>query len=128
MQLFRPHWTQLPKPWPMAIVSNKPESMCVKIAEGLAMSEFFGRVVGARPHVPVKPDPSLLLAALSEMELEASGADVWMVGDSSNDVRAAKAIGATAVAVSWGLTAVERLEAEEPDVMVNDFSSFVALV
>lgn len=114
-------------PLPMAVVSNKPEPMCVRIADGLEMADYFGRVVGARPKVPVKPDPALLIAALEEMGLSASGKDIWMVGDSSNDVRAARAIGATAVAVSWGLTPVERLEAEKPDAMVDDFGAFVRI-
>jgi phosphoglycolate phosphatase len=114
-------------PRPMAIVSNKPEPMCVKIADGLEMAEYFGRVVGARPSVAVKPDPALLIATLEEMGLSASGRDIWMVGDSVNDIRAARAIGATAVAVSWGLTSVERLEEEKPDVMVDEFDDFVRI-
>ncbi len=115
-------------PLPMAIVSNKPEPMCVTIAQGLGLSESLMAVVGARPSIPVKPDPALLLLAMEVLEVGDPGPDVWMVGDSGNDVLAARAIGASAVAVSWGLTDRERLEALEPDVMLEDFPSLLGLM
>ena len=115
-------------PLPMAIVSNKPEPMCVTIAEGLGLSEFLGAVVGARPSVPVKPDPSLLLAALSELGIADGAENVWMVGDSGNDVLAAREIGATAVAVDWGLTEPSALLELKPDLMLSEFAELASRV
>jgi phosphoglycolate phosphatase len=115
-------------PLPMAIVSNKPEPMCVTIAEGLGLSEFLGAVVGARPSVPVKPDPSLLLAALSELAIADGAENVWMVGDSGNDVLAAREIGATAVAVDWGLTEPSALLELKPDLMLSEFAELASRV
>lgn len=112
-------------PLPMAIVSNKPEPMCVTIAEGLGLSGFLGSVVGARPSVPVKPDPALLEIALGQLGIEARDGSVWMVGDSCNDVNAARAIGATAIAVDWGLTERERLQACGPDVMLSGIAELL---
>ena len=48
-----------------------------------------------------------------------------MVGDSGNDVQAAKAIGASSVAVSWGLTDRDKLASFEPDVMLEEFASIL---
>jgi phosphoglycolate phosphatase len=115
-------------PLPMAIVSNKPEPMCVTIAEGLGLSGFLGAVVGARPSVPVKPDPSLLLAALSELGVADVGPDIWMVGDSRNDVLAAREIGASAVAVGWGLTEASVLLELQPDLMLSEFAELASRV
>jgi phosphoglycolate phosphatase len=115
-------------PRPMALASNKPEPMCVKIVEGLGLAPALPLVVGARPSVPVKPDPAILLAALAELGLEDPGPDVWMVGDSQNDVKAARAIGASAIAVAWGLSNREQLEASGPDLMLEEFPAILELL
>lgn len=65
-----------------------------------------------------KPFPDPILRALDV--LGASSADSAYVGDSPFDVRAAKAAGVLAVAVSWGgIHTRERLEAEAPDALVD---------
>jgi len=115
-------------PLPMAVVSNKPEAMCVTIADGLGLKRFLGTVVGARSSVPVKPDPALLEIALAEMGIGGRGPEVWMVGDSGNDVLAGRAIGATTVSVAWGLTERGRLEGFAADRMIEGMGEMVGLV
>jgi pyrophosphatase PpaX len=52
--------------------------------------------------------------------LDAKPEEAAYVGDSPFDIRAAKAAGAFAVAVSWGgIHSDERLLAEEPDAFVH---------
>ena len=52
--------------------------------------------------------------------LDATPDESAYVGDSPFDIRAAKAAGAFAVAVSWGgIHSDERLLAEEPDAVVH---------
>jgi pyrophosphatase PpaX len=64
-----------------------------------------------------KPDPEPILEALRR--LHAAPDDAAYVGDSPFDVRAAKAAGVLAVAVGWGgIHSGERLQVEEPDVLV----------
>ena len=66
-----------------------------------------------------KPHPAPLRRALDL--LGASPGDAAYVGDSPFDVRAAKAAGTFAVAVTWGgIHAAERLAQEEPDALVAD--------
>jgi len=48
------------------------------------------------------------------------GAAVTLVGDHANDVLAAKANGFRAVAVATGLTPLEELAAQQPDIVVRD--------
>jgi len=65
-----------------------------------------------------KPDPDPVLEALRR--LDAKPEEAAYVGDSPFDIRAAKAAGAFAVAVSWGgIHSDERLLAEEPDAFVH---------
>jgi len=65
-----------------------------------------------------KPDPDPVLFAIEK--LGAEPAQAVYVGDSPFDIRAAKAAGVFAVAVSWGgIHPDERLLAEEPDAFVR---------
>lgn len=114
---------------PLAIVSNKPQAMCEKIAAGLGLDRWIGVVVGARSDQPVKPDPALLRIALTGLgRSEAPAADVWMIGDSANDVRSGQALGATTIAVSYGLSDVRRLADPQPDAILDRFDALARLV
>jgi pyrophosphatase PpaX len=65
-----------------------------------------------------KPEPEPVLEALAR--LGAKPEETAYVGDSPFDIRAAKAAGVFAVAVSWGgIHSDERLLAEEPDAFVR---------
>lgn len=114
-------------PRQLAIVSNKPQPMCDRIAEGLGWRERFSVIVGARPGLPVKPDPALLVLACEAMGLPPFS-EVWMVGDSLNDVRAGRALGATTVAVGYGLTASKTLQGSEPDHYVDSVAELAELL
>ncbi|MCP4195095.1 MAG: HAD hydrolase-like protein [Planctomycetaceae bacterium] len=48
--------------------------------------------------------------------------DVWVIGDTANDIRCAKAIGANSVAVATGGFSVDELAEEKPDVLLTDLS------
>ncbi|MBW7997713.1 MAG: HAD family hydrolase [Candidatus Glassbacteria bacterium] len=47
----------------------------------------------------------------------------YVLGDTVNDIRAARAIGAHAIAVATGTVSSEELAAAEPEVLVDDFAS-----
>lgn len=113
-------------PRPMAIVSNKPQTMCEKIAEYYGLDRYLSAVVGQRPKVPVKPAPDLLRIALED--LGSPDGPVWMVGDSHNDVLSGRAIGAGTVGVTWGIGDLERLRAARPDHVVDSAGELVRIV
>ena len=85
----------------------------------------FDVVIGAEDTARHKPDPEPLLAALER--LDAAPHEAAYVGDSPFDIRAAKAAGMHAVAVSWGgIHGPEALEREEPDVLVRHAEDLLA--
>jgi phosphoglycolate phosphatase-like HAD superfamily hydrolase len=49
----------------------------------------------------------------------------WMIGDSPNDLRAARAVGAGAIAVGYGLVDADRLRSEEPDAFLDRFEQLL---
>jgi pyrophosphatase PpaX len=82
------------------------------------LEEQFEVVIGHEDTAHHKPDPDPVLEALKR--LDATPDESAYVGDSPFDIRAAKAAGAFAVAVSWGgIHSHERLLAEEPDAVVH---------
>jgi pyrophosphatase PpaX len=93
----------------------------------LPIAHFFETVVGGDETTRHKPDPEPLQLALER--LDSSPAKAAYVGDSPFDIRAAKAAGVFAVAVSWGrMHARERLAAEEPDALVDTAEELLAVL
>jgi pyrophosphatase PpaX len=89
------------------------------------IEHLFDVVVGADETERHKPDPDPLLYALEQ--LEAAADDAAYVGDSPFDIRAAKAAGVHAIAVTWGgIHSHERLAAEGPDAVVHSAEELLA--
>ena len=89
------------------------------------LERFFDVTVGAEDTERHKPHPEPLLAALDRLDADVEGA--VYVGDSPFDVQAAKAAGIGSVAVTWGrIHSRERLEAEEPDAVVDTVEELLA--
>jgi phosphoglycolate phosphatase len=86
----------------LVVCTNKRTDLSKALLDALGLTHRFVAIVGADGAPAAKPDPRHLLAAI-----EAAGGDpgrTVMVGDSYNDVAAAKAAGAPVVVVSFGYT------------------------
>ena len=81
----------------LAVVTNKREHMARLLFDTLDLSARFTCIIGAGQY-PLKPAPDALLA----MVRGCGGGRAAYVGDTTFDVRAAKAAGLPCVAVSFG--------------------------
>ncbi len=88
----------------LAVCTNKPESLSRSLLDQLGLTGFFGAVVGGDSLPMRKPDPGHIHGTLDKLGSEFSWAA--MVGDSANDVNAAKAAGLPCVVVSFGYTQI----------------------
>ena len=84
----------------LGICTNKPTALTSAVLEQLALTPFFGSVVAADGHLPLKPAPDMLRKGLQELNVTAEQA--VMVGDSSADVGVAKAAGVRSIIVEHG--------------------------
>ncbi len=84
----------------LAVLSNKADELTRRIVDGLFALGTFEVVAGARPDLPLKPDPAAAL--LVGERLGVPPARIAYVGDSGIDMRTATAAGMVAVGVSWG--------------------------
>ncbi len=95
--------------WRLAVCTNKPFKPAVEILRILKLDRYFGAVLGGDSIDQVKkPDPRHLLETMKALGME--GRPAIMVGDSANDVQAARAAGWPVVAVSFGYTRIPAAE------------------
>jgi phosphoglycolate phosphatase len=73
----------------LAICSNKPEKLCLKVLEDTGLRKYFDAVIGGDTLVEKKPNPTPLLKATSLIGKKAR--DILFVGDSSIDQQTASA-------------------------------------
>lgn len=96
----------------MAIVTNKPERFIAPLLDEKDLGGFFRWIVGGDTLPQQKPDPAALLHVLQLARVDRSQA--LFVGDSRNDVRAAKAAGVSCVALSYGYNHGRPIAEENP--------------
>jgi len=112
---YEPRAAESTRPWPavvetlgrlkdaglaLAVCTNKPSGATAVVLSKLGLAPFFDVVVGADDTPVLKPDPTHIRVILDRMGVTADQA--VMVGDSYNDIAAARAAGVATVAVSFG--------------------------
>ncbi len=111
----------------LGIVTAKRRSTADLAFDRIPLGHLFETIVGGDETERHKPDPEPLLLAAAR--LGADPAQAAYVGDSPFDVRAAKAAGMFAVAVTWGRIHDRLLlEAEEPDAIVDTAEELLAVL
>ncbi len=103
----------------MGVVTNKPQRFVAPILEHLKIGEFFDAILGGDTLTEKKPHPLPLLTMAER--LGAGTHECTMVGDSINDILAAKAAGMPCIAVKYGYNYGEPIEKSGPDLVVEDF-------
>lgn len=85
---------------PMAVLTNKPANISVRILEGLGLAQFFQVIYGGNSFATKKPDPLGANTVLSD--LQAAASEAAMVGDSEVDVQTARNAGMISAIVNFG--------------------------
>ena len=85
---------------PMAVVTNKPRFFTERLLERLEVLSFFRCLVAGDDGVARKPAGDMLLAAARELGVDIDS--VLMLGDSENDVLAARDAGCVVWCVPYG--------------------------
>lgn len=101
----------------MAIVTNKPREFVPAILTSLSIDGFFDYVIGGDDFPERKPSPMPLLACMEQFSCLPS--QTVMVGDSLNDIEAARRAGIPVVAVDYGYNHGKPIEEDEPDVVLS---------
>lgn len=108
-----------------AVFSNKPDEFAGKLCREL-FGERFSMVVGNRPNVPVKPDPSGLQPILKELNLKAE--ECIYCGDSCVDMDTGKNAGMKTVGAAWGFRGRKELEEHGADAVIEQPNELPVLI
>ena len=103
--------------WKLACLTNKPTTFARALLQRKGLDGFFGPVFGGDAFERRKPDP-LPLHRTCEA-LGTAPTHTLMIGDSSNDARAARAAGCPVVLVSYGYNHGEPVAAVDADGVID---------
>ncbi len=109
----------------MAVLTNKPVRVSVRILEGLGLAKYFRAVYGGNSFETKKPDP--LGARRILEEFGAAPEEAMLIGDSEVDVQTARNAGTLAVAVNYGFGTHDRT-ANPADVYLDRLTELVPLL
>jgi phosphoglycolate phosphatase len=110
---------------PVAILSNKPDDFAQVTVERLLPGYPFTFVVGSKPDVPKKPDPTAALKLAADLGIPP--AEILYVGDTNTDMLTAKSAGMFAAGASWGFRDAVELRANGADVILEEPTEILKL-
>jgi phosphoglycolate phosphatase len=110
---------------PMAVLTNKPVRMSVRILDALGLSNYFRVIYGGNSFETKKPDPLGASTILRELGTEPQ--DALMVGDSEVDVQTARNAGTLAASVNYGFGVHDR-NAYPADIYLEQFAELTTLL
>lgn len=85
---------------PMAVLTNKPERISVRILEALGLSKYFRAIYGGNTFSTKKPDPLGTNTILREFSVRSN--EALLIGDSEVDVQTARNAGILSAVVNYG--------------------------
>lgn len=108
---------------PMATITNKPHRYIEPLYAQLGILHHFPVLIGGDTLAVKKPDPAPLHHACALLGV--TPAEALMVGDSHNDIEAARAAGCPVVAVDYGYNYGRPIAEDRPDRVVPDLRALL---
>ncbi|ASK26373.1 phosphoglycolate phosphatase [Neisseria chenwenguii] len=135
MKYYRDHLSDFTRPYPetaaglallkslgipLVVITNKNEILAAELLKQLGLADYFSLILGGDSLPEKKPSPLPLVHAAEVLGIDT--ANMMMVGDSKNDILAAKAAGCLSVGVNFGygdMTALSQDKATKPDWIIG---------
>lgn len=110
----------------LALVTNKPYRFVPAILASAGLDEYFSQALGGDSLAQKKPDPAPLLHVCQALNIAPEHS--IMVGDSENDVLAAKAAGMRVVGVTYGYNYGRNIADSNPDWVLDNIKGLLDLL
>jgi phosphoglycolate phosphatase len=110
---------------PMAVLTNKPVRISVRILDAMGLSKYFRAIYGGNSFQTKKPDPFGAMTILRELGAEPR--EALLVGDSEVDVQTARNAGTLAAVVNYGFGVHDR-KTYPADIYLERFGDLVTLL
>ena len=110
----------------LALVTNKPSKFVPEILEQHDIAQYFTDVLGGDAFPERKPNPIALNWLLDKHGCQAN--EMLMVGDSKNDILAAKNAGCRSFALTYGYNHGEPIAASNPDFVADNIGQLLEVI
>lgn len=111
---------------PMAIVTNKGTPFIAPLLKELGIDSYFSLVLGSDDVKALKPHPAPLYLTMGTFGLRKE--ELLFVGDSRNDIVAARSAECPCVGLTYGYNYGESIALSEPDCVLTHFSDLLPAI
>ncbi|EPL9571875.1 phosphoglycolate phosphatase [Providencia rettgeri] len=111
---------------PMGIVTNKATPFIAPLLKKLNIHHYFSLVLGSDDVKALKPHPAPLYLTMGTFGLRKE--ELLFVGDSRNDIIAARNAGCPCVGLTYGYNYGESIALTEPDCVLTHFSGLLPAI
>lgn len=108
---------------PLAIVTNKPTPFVAPLLQSLGIADAFSLIIGGDDVVVKKPHPAAIFLVLGYFGVLQQ--QLLFVGDSRNDILAARAAGVANIGMTFGYNYGEPIATSQPDLTLDTFSELL---
>lgn len=110
----------------LAVVTNKPTKHVQPVLKAFGIDHLFAEALGGQSLPAIKPHPAPLYYLCGKFGLYPH--EILFVGDSKNDILAAKAAGCTSVGLTYGYNYNIPIAQSEPDYVCQRFEDILTIV
>ncbi|ABR73599.1 phosphoglycolate phosphatase [Actinobacillus succinogenes] len=110
----------------LAVVTNKPTQHVQPVLKAFGIDHFFSEALGGQSLPAIKPHPAPLYYLCGKFGFYPH--QVLFVGDSRNDILAARAAGCPAVGLTYGYNYNIPIAESKPDWVLDDFAEILNIV
>lgn len=110
----------------LAVVTNKPTKHVLPVLKAFEIDPLFSEALGGQSLPAIKPHPAPLYYLCGKFGLYPH--EMLFVGDSKNDILAAKAAGCKSVGLTYGYNYNIPISESEPDYVCEDFAEILEII
>ncbi|HAS6216147.1 phosphoglycolate phosphatase [Vibrio vulnificus] len=110
----------------LALVTNKPSKFVPDVLQQHGIADYFVDVLGGDSFPEKKPNPIALNWLMKKHQIQPT--EMLMVGDSKNDILAAKNAGCASFGLTYGYNHGEPIAASEPDFVADSLAQLLDVV
>lgn len=112
--------------FPLACVTNKAGAFTLPLLESMGLAGYFAQTIAGDTLARKKPDPLQLLHACAQFGVAPE--KMLMIGDSVNDVQAARAAGCPVFCVPYGYNEGHAVQSLDVDAIVSALTDCIPLI
>ncbi|EHD2242164.1 TPA: phosphoglycolate phosphatase [Vibrio vulnificus] len=110
----------------LALVTNKPSKFVPDVLQQHGIADYFVDVLGGDSFPEKKPNPIALNWLMEKHQIQPT--EMLMVGDSKNDILAAKNAGCASFGLTYGYNHGEPISASKPDFIADSLAQLLDVV